>query len=132
MAAAFNFTGYQPTLGTLFGWDREVVAIKRPADSGRVFTAIASNLLCKADGETQGIKITKAGAFPAYQRKFFFSCFYSKIIAGTRTVVDVRTYLKLHDTLVDADSVEWAVESIANPGGADEHLEVLAHRAPVE
>jgi hypothetical protein len=129
---AFDFTGYTAAPGALFNWDLEVVSIKRPATTGRVFTAIATNLKCKADGEEQGLKITQAGAFPAYQRKFFFACFYIKIIANVRTVVDVRTYLKLHDTLVDADGVEWQVESIANPGGADEHLQVLGHRAPLE
>ena len=130
--AAFSFDGYLPAVGTLFGWDREVVSIKRPAATGRTFTAVASSLVCKADGETQGLKITQAGAFPAYQRKFFFAVYYSKLVGGEQAVVDVRTYLKLHDTLVDADGVEWAIESIANPGGADEHLEVLAHRAPIE
>ena len=129
---ATDFTGYTPRGNTLFGWDRETVTIKRPAATGRAFTSVATNVRCKADGETQGLRITAAGAFPAYERKFFFAYTYCKTVAGARATLTMTDYLQTNDTIVDADSVEWHVESVANPGGADEHLEVLGHRAPVE
>ena len=124
-----HFAGYKPKSASLFGWDNETVSTKRAATTGRSFEVLADGITCKADGETQGLRVTDAGAFPAYQRKFFFAVLYFRAGAA---LLNIRTYLQTGDTIVDADSVEWKVESIADPGGAGEHLEVLGSRAPVE
>ena len=129
---ATSFAGYKPRGNVLFGWDREVVSTKRPAASGRVFTTLGTGISCKADGERQGLQIISTGAFPAYERKFFFAVTYSKTVAGSIVSLAICCVLATGDSIVDSDGVEWVVESVANPGGADEHLEVLGHRAPVE
>ena len=129
---ATSFSGYKPRGNVLFGWDKEVVSTKRAAASGRTFTTLATNISCKADGEKQGLQIVPTGAFPAYERRFFFAVTYSKTVAGSIVNLLIANFLATGDTIVDSDGVEWAVESVANPGGADEHLEVLGHRAPVE
>jgi len=126
--AATDFTGYGNS-AILFGWDTETVDVKRADLTGRSFSAVAENVKCKPDGEKQGIKITDVGAMPAYERRFFFACSYEKAGGADLALLGL---MKTNDVIVDADGTEWRVESIANPGGANEHLEVLGHREPAE
>jgi len=126
--AAADFAGYGNS-AILFGWDTETVDVKRADLTGRSFSDVATNVKCKPDGEKQGIKITDVGAMPAYERRFFFACTYTKSGSASLALLGL---MQTNDVIVDADGTEWRVESIANPGGADEHLEVLAHREPAE
>ena len=123
---ATNFAGYQPLPYIPPAWARETVSLRRANTTGHTFATVATNVICKADGEKQGLRVTDAGTFPAYERKFFFGVNYRR---GADELA-FKGLAKVGDSLVDDDGVWWEIASISNPAGADEHLEIIAHRGP--
>ena len=126
---ATDFIGYNAD-HVLHGWATEVVTIKRVAANGYDFEAVAENVACKPDGERQGMIVDdQVGALLGYTRRFFFGADYYDAQGNCLSLQDI---LRANDVIVDADGVEWRVESISNPAGLAEHLQVTGRREPVE
>lgn len=121
-----DFAGYRG-LWEFDDWELETLTIKQLPASGHSLTILATSVPAKANAERQGLSITDAGARPAYTRKFYFAATYYN---GNGSTQSVASYLSAGNVLADTDGNEWSIESVSNPGGADEHFEVLTVRRP--
>jgi hypothetical protein len=125
---ATSFAGYHG-LWEFDDWEFEALSIKQLPETGHTSTTLATNVPAKADREKQGMALDDMGARPAYNRTFYFAATYRNTAGNQLSVGD---FLEHANVLVDDQSNEWGIESVSNPGGADEHYEVITVRRPRE
>jgi hypothetical protein len=124
MSAVVNFGGWSG-VWDYEDWCNTVVDIQHLPGSGHTPTLVATGLRCKADGEKGGLQISGAGINNVPTRRFHFPILYARNGQGTRST---RSYLRADDVLLDNQGDRWVIQTVSNPGDADEFIVVGAQK----